>query len=208
MSPTTKGNVTPAILYLFGGMFLSLPMEAKITITGDLGSGKSAVSRILKERLGFEIYSTGKVQREIAARYGMTTLELNQFAEKNPEIDDEIDSVFKKLNVREEGLIVDSRMAWHFMPASYKVFLMVPVEVAARRIMSDPNRKSEEYRTIEEAVTKLIARKSSENQRFLDVYQVDCTNPGNFDLAVNTSNLRPEQVAETIIAGFEIWKKG
>ena len=183
-------------------------MEAKITITGDLGSGKSAVSRILKERLGFEIYSTGKVQREIAARYGMTTLELNQYAEKNPEIDDEIDSVFKKLNVREEGLIVDSRMAWHFMPASYKVFLMVPVEVAARRIMSDPNRKSEEYRTIEEAVTKLIARKSSENQRFLDIYQVDCTNPGNFDLAVNTANLRPEQVAETIIAGFEIWKKG
>ena len=103
---------------------------------------------------------------------------------------------------------MDSRMAWHFMPASYKVFLMVPVEVAARRIMSDPNRKSEEYRTIEEAVTKLIARKSSENQRFLDIYQVDCTNPGNFDLAVNTANLRPEQVAETIIAGFEIWKKG
>ncbi len=185
---------------------LSLFMEAKITITGDLGSGKSAVSRIMRERLGFEIYSTGKVQREIAQRYGMTTLELNQHAETHPEIDDEIDSVFKELNLRHEGLIVDSRMAWHFMPTSYKVYLMVPVEVAARRIMNDPNRKSEEYSDLEDAIFKLKARKSSENQRFLDIYKVDCTNPGNFDLAVNTSRLRPEQVAETILSGFEIWK--
>lgn len=183
-------------------------MEAKITITGDLGSGKSAVSRIMEKRLGFEIYSTGKVQREIAQRYGMTTLELNQYAETHPEIDDEIDSVFKELNVRSEGLIVDSRMAWHFMPASYKVYLMVPVEVAADRIMNDPSRKSEEYVNKEEAIAKLVARKASENQRFLDIYKVDCTNPGNFDLAVNTAKLTPQQVAETILAGFEIWKNG
>ncbi len=182
-------------------------MEAKITITGDLGSGKSAVSRIMEKELGFEIYSTGKVQREIAQRYGMTTLELNQYAETHPEIDDEIDSVFKKLNVAEEGLIVDSRMAWHFMPDSYKVYLMVPVEVAAVRIMGDPNRKSEEYADKQEAVAKLIARKSSENERFLELYKVDCTDPGNFDIAVNTAKLSPQQVADTIMAGFAIWKK-
>ena len=181
-------------------------MKSKITITGDLGSGKSAVSAILCERLGYEKYSTGKVQRKLANRYGMTTLELNEYAETHPEIDDEIDSVFKEFNRSPEGMIVDSRMAWHFMPDSFKVFLMVPVEVAADRIMSDTSRKREQYESRAHAVRDLKARKESENRRFLEKYNADCTNPGNFDIAVNTANLRPEQVASIILAAFEIWK--
>lgn len=183
-------------------------MEAKITITGDLGSGKSAVSKILNARLGFEIYSTGKVQREIANRYGMTTLELNQYAETHPEVDDEIDGALKDLNLKPEGLIVDSRMAWHFIPSSYKVFLMVPIDVAADRVMGDSSRRSEAYQSKAEAIEQLTARKSSENERFKDYYGVDCGYPGNFDLAVNTANLNPEQVTATILAGFQIWKQG
>lgn len=183
-------------------------MEAKITITGDLGSGKSAVSKLLNARLGFEIYSTGKVQREIANRYGMTTLELNQHAETHPEIDDEIDGALRDLNLKPEGLIVDSRMAWHFIPSSYKVFLMVPVEVAADRVMGDTSRRSEAYQNKDEAIAQLTARKASENERFKDLYGVDCGYPGNFDLAVNTAGLTPEQVAETILSGFHIWKNG
>lgn len=181
-------------------------MKPKITITGDLGSGKSAVSAILEEKLGFERYSTGKVQRELALRYGMSTLELNEYAETHPEIDDEIDSVFKELNQAPQGLIVDSRMAWHFMPDSFKVFLMVPVEVAAQRIMSDSSRKREQYQSLDHAVRDLKARKESENRRFLDKYNADCTAPGNFDIAVNTAKLRPEQVAAMILAAFEIWQ--
>lgn len=182
-------------------------MKPKITITGDLGSGKSAVSAILCERLDYEKFSTGKVQRELANRYGMTTLQLNEYAETHPEIDDEIDSVFIEFNVSPKGLIVDSRMAWHFMPDSFKVFLMVPVEVAAHRIMSDTSRKGEQYESLDHAVRDLRARKASENRRFLDKYNADCTDPGNFDLAVNTAALRPEEVASIILAAFEIWKK-
>ena len=49
-----------------------------ITITGNLGSGKSTICNILKEKYQFEIYSTGKVQRKLAEDMGMTTLEFNQ----------------------------------------------------------------------------------------------------------------------------------
>ena len=38
-----------------------------ITITGRLGSGKSTVCRILADKYGYEIYSTGKIHRQIAA---------------------------------------------------------------------------------------------------------------------------------------------
>ncbi len=181
-------------------------MHPKITITGDLGSGKSVVSKLLQARLGFEIYSTGKVQREIALRYHMSTLELNQFAETHPEIDEEIDSAFVQLNHRAEGLIVDSRLAWHFMPASFKLYLRVPIEIAAARIMGDPTRKGEKYASLEQAVNDLRSRKQSENRRFLDKYNADCSNMANFDHVADTDGKTPEAVAAEILSAFESWK--
>lgn len=183
-----------------------LKTQPKITITGDLGSGKSVVSKLLQEKLGFEVYSTGKVQREIAARYGMTTLELNQYAHTHPEIDEEIDSTFASLNHRPEGLIVDSRLAWHFMPQSFKVYLRVPIEVAATRIMGDSTRKGERYATAAQAIADITARKRSENERFLAKYNADCSNMANFDYVADTADKNPEAVAAGILQAFHQWE--
>ena len=40
----------------------------KISLAGDLGSGKSTVAKILIEALGAEYYSTGSLVRQIAER--------------------------------------------------------------------------------------------------------------------------------------------
>ena len=45
-----------------------------ITLTGNLGSGKSTICKILEKDYGKEIYSTGKVQRAIAAEMGINVL--------------------------------------------------------------------------------------------------------------------------------------
>ena len=97
-------------------------MSKIISLTGDLGSGKSTVSAILCKTMNYEYVYTGQIQRRIAERYSMTTNELNVYAETNPEIDQEIDNTFKSL-VDAENLIVDSRLAWYFIPNSFKVFL-------------------------------------------------------------------------------------
>ena len=90
-------------------------MSGIISLTGDLGSGKSTVSAILCKQLHYEYIYTGQIQRRIAERYAMTTNELNVYAETHPEIDREIDDTFKSL-VDANSLIVDSRMAWFFIP--------------------------------------------------------------------------------------------
>ena len=69
----------------------------KITLTGDLGSGKSVVSRILCERTGFEYISTGRVQRQLAQELGIDTLEMNRRADTDPTIDERIDGIFVAL---------------------------------------------------------------------------------------------------------------
>jgi len=175
-----------------------------ITITGDLGSGKSTVSNILKEQLNYDYVYTGKIQREIANRYQMTTLELNQYAETHPEIDEEIDATFKSLNDSND-LIVDSRLAWFFIQKSYKVYLKTDISVAADRITNDRQRKNEKYISKDEAIRDIISRKESENKRYLELYGADCSNLSNFDLMIDTSFISPESVADIIIVGYQAW---
>lgn len=182
-------------------------MKNKISITGDLGSGKSEVGRILCRKMPFEKISTGTIQREIAARYGMTTLELNQYADTHPEIDEEIDSVFKSMGDSPNAYLLDSRLAWFFIPQSFKVYLQVDVRIAAERIMNDSSRKSEVYANKEAAIADLKARKSSENERFMRIYQADCRNADNFDILINTSFVSPETVTNTLLSQFELFAK-
>lgn len=181
-------------------------MTNKITITGDLGSGKSAVSKILCEKTGFEYVSTGRIQRQLAQDLGLDTLEMNRRADTDPSIDQRIDGIFIDLGKDPNGYIVDSRMAWFFLPDSFKVYLQTDPAVAAERVLNDAGRKSEEYASKEEAIAKIIARKQSENARFLAKYGADCANLHNFDLVLDTTHRSPEHVAALILKAVS-WKR-
>jgi len=181
-------------------------MTKIISLTGDLGSGKSTVSNLLLKQLDYDYIYTGKIQREIADKYNMTTLELNKYAETHPEIDEEIDSTFKSLNDSTD-LIVDSRLAWFFIPKSFKIFLKTNLMVSANRISNDNQRKNEKYISQEEAVCNIIARKESENKRYLELYGADCSNLSNFNLVIDSSHITPEKVADSIIEKYYAWRE-
>jgi cytidylate kinase len=128
---------------------------------------------------------------------------MNRRADSDPTIDQRIDGIFIDLGHDPNGYVVDSRMAWFFLPDSFKVYLQADVHVAAGRILGDPNRNSEQYSSIDEAVQKILARKQSENARFLQKYGADCANLSNFDLVVNTTDKSPTEVAQTILAAIQ-----
>ncbi len=182
---------------------MQIALDTKITLTGDLGSGKSAVSKILCEKTGFEYVSTGRIQRQLAQEMGIDTLEMNRRADTDPSIDERIDSIFVALGQDPGGYIVDSRMAWFFLPKSFKVYLQTDVAIAALRIIHDPSRDSEQYTSQEEAAQKILERKASENARFFLKYGADCTNLDNFDLVIDTSKRTREEVAALILEALE-----
>ena len=171
-----------------------------------LGSGKSTVAKLLAERLGYTYYSTGNAQREIARKRGMTTLELNHLADRDPSIDQEIDGVFRRFNTVPNGnFVIDSRMAFFFIPESVKIKLNVSVEVAGERIFYDSERTGEKaYRSVAESVQALRERRLSEVERFRRIYHVDIDNDENFDYVLDTTHHSPAEVADLIIQKFKL----
>ena len=180
-------------------------MMRSITITGALGSGKSTVAHMLSEKLGYIYYSTGSAQRHIAEQMGLTIMELNELETRDPSIDEKVDSVFKKMNSDGKSYVVDSRLAWHFMPNSFKVKLVTDEHTAAVRIMNDPTRTGERhYETIEDARQAIVDRRKMEVSRFLSTYHVDIENNKSFDLILNTTFLTPERVCEEILKAYQL----
>ena len=81
-----------------------------ITITGNLGGGKSSVCREL-EKYGFKIITGGGLFRDIAKEKGVSVLELNELAKADRSIDDLIDNRTAKIGKEEDNVLFDSD--WH-----------------------------------------------------------------------------------------------
>ncbi len=172
-----------------------------MSITGRLGSGKSTVCNILKEKYGFEIYSTGAVQREYARGLGISTLELNQRMEEHPNLDAEIDNMVTKISLdrAEEKLIFDSRMAWHFAKNTFKIFLTIEPKEAACRVMKNQRGDEEKYSCVDEACDKLVERSKIERARFKEIYGVDYYDYNNFNIVIDTTSKTPDEVVALIV---------
>lgn len=177
----------------------------KIAISGELGSGKSVLSKKLSEFYKAEIVSVGRIQRELAIKHGFSALEFNRYMESHPEIDEECDSMVKSYGNSEQSLILDSRLAWNFVPNAFKLHLLVDSKIAADRIFNDSKRVSEKYASIEEAERNLKNRKSSEYVRFLTQYSIDIDDFTNYDFIVDTGNSGPEMTFAHVIEGVKKW---
>ncbi|MEL6389570.1 MAG: (d)CMP kinase [Bacteroidota bacterium] len=177
-----------------------------ITISGDIGSGKSTCGKLLCSRLGYQYLSTGAIQRQIAADMGLTTLELNHLTDSRRDIDDKIDSYTRALNDTSEDYVVDSRLAWHFIPSSYKVYLRCEERIAAQRISGDQQRTSDESnRDIDHLLTKILARRKSEKERFKRIYDINFADLLNYDQVIDSSFFTPDEIVDFILDGRRLY---
>ena len=183
-------------------------MEYRISLTGDLGSGKSTVSKIIAEQHGCDTYSTGKICREIAESKGIYDIkEMNLYMKTHPEVDKEIDDGLIALSDRKGNIIIDSRMAWHFTKGTFKVYLSCAIDVAAERIFGD-NRATESYSSVEEMKQSNIQRKTAENGRYFELYGVRIFDMTNYDLVVDTTAASAKEAAEIISENCEKHQSG
>jgi len=174
-----------------------------ISLAGYPGSGKSTVGKLLAKKLEYKKYSMGDLRRAEARERGMTLEEWNKFGETSEETDIPVDKRLEKLGKEEDNFVIDSRLAWYFVPNSFKVFLNVDPTVGAKRIYGDiksgdrPEQK--QYSSLDEVIQADQDRTDSDNRRYDKYYGVKWDDFDNFDLMLDTSDTSPEEVVEKII---------
>ncbi len=170
----------------------------KITISGNAGSGKSTVAKMIAKKLEYKHYSVGDLMREIATARGVSMVEISNIAESDKSIDEELDAKQKTLGKKEDNFVIDSRLGFYFIPDSFKIFLAVDVKESAKRIFED-SRGEEKFGSIEEGVELLQKRMDSEKIRYKEYYGIDFPNPEDFDLMIDTTELPVKEVVEKIL---------
>ena len=173
-----------------------------ITMTGVPCSGKSSVVNYLKEKYDFKVISISKIFRERASELGVDALKLNQMIQEgkmDQSLDKQMDELSVKLGKEYDGqrVIFDSRLAWHFVPNSFKVYILVSPEVMLERLKNS-DRAENEKNAVSSLGNSLLERYNLENVRFKEMYGVDHKNLSNYDFVIDNSSLTIEETAEKI----------
>ena len=169
----------------------------RITISGPPGSGKTTVCSILSQRLSIDSVVFGKIFREYAAEKGLTLSELGSIAEKDPSIDETIDSRILEIARKNEDMIFESRLSAYMLDrnniSAFKVYLDASPKIRVERIGKRDGESEEE------AERNTLDRQASEAKRYMKYYNIDINDKSIYDLVISTDNLTPDGVTDMII---------
>lgn len=166
-----------------------------ITITGDHASGQGTLTDTLSRDFKYEIYRNGQYVRKLASDMGMSIVEFQTYLNEHQELDNQIEKSAADYASSHDNVIIDAKLGWYAVPYSFKIYLKVNIDVAAKRAFNDEKRKSSEaYDSIEQAKEKIKYRYNEENERWFNTYGIRRDDMSNYDLVIDTTNLLPEEV--------------
>lgn len=139
-----------------------------------------------------------------------------EFAKVREAIDTIIDrsvvDLGKEINsgkTSDEIWIFDSRLAFSNIPSSFSVRTTIRDDIAGKRAYNDSTRGEEDkYDNIDEAIEATKKRKEGERSRYLERYGVDLEDERNYNLIIDTSFAKSEEVAKTILKCEELERQG
>jgi cytidylate kinase len=176
----------------------------KITLGGVAGTGKGTVGRLLAEHYGYEYISGGDLFRKAAIERGMTMEEFDAWSSENGDtnVDKEVDAVQIQLSKSDKSFVLESRLAWHFVPSSIKVRLDCDLDERIKRIANDTsgNRLAYTQESFETTKAKTLKRFKDHQAKIAELYGiVDMVADEHFDFIVDTTHSSPQEVTAKII---------
>jgi len=169
-----------------------------ISISGLAGSGTTTATKILSQKIGIPYISAGDIFRQMADEKNMEILEFSKFAEKNENIDIEIDKRQSQIAKENKDIIIEGRLSGHFVDADLKLWFIAPLDVRAERVSERENKPLE---IVKKEISK---RTESEAKRYKEIHNIDIENMEVYDLIINTANFHPESIADIILKVVEV----
>jgi CMP/dCMP kinase len=168
-----------------------------ITISGEPGSGKTTVARLLAERLGVPHVYAGDLYRQEAKRREMTLDEFNRLCERDHSIDRTLDAAMAA-RARQGDVVLEGRLAGFLARQerlrALKVWLTASDEVRARRVAQ---REEGDWRKVLE---ENRIRHGSDARRYREIYGFDLADQSVYDIVLSTDDQTPEALVERLAA--------
>lgn len=164
----------------------------RIAISGKSGCGNTTVSTLLAKKTGFPMVNF--TFRQMAKERGIDFWTFCEMAEKDDNIDRELDERMVKMAMQTENSILGSRLAiWNMQEADLKVYLTASDEERARRITK------REGGTIEEQLEITRRRDTNDTERYKRIYGIDNNDTSVADLVIDTEGKTPEEIVDIIL---------
>ena len=175
-----------------------------ITMWWKAWSWKWTVSKILAEKLGYEIISIWDMRRQLAQEMGLNIHEFNKLWD-NPENAKEFDikyEEFQKSLDLNSNIILDSRLGFYAQPNAFKILLDVSEEIAWERIYK-AERDTDKQENLQAAIEEVHNRNKLDFERYMRLYNIDVRDQENYDLVIDTWDKTPDEVANIILEIFQ-----
>ena len=165
----------------------------RIAISSRSGCGNTTVTRLVSEKLGYPMINF--TFRQMAEERGMEFWDFCRLAEKDDEIDRELDRRQVEMAMAVPDCVLGSRLAiWMLRDADLKVYLTASAETRARRILK------REGGTFEQRYNQTVGRDSHDSARYMRIYGIDNTSAEEVaDIVIATDERTPEEIASIII---------
>jgi len=168
-----------------------------ITLSGEPGSGKTTVARLLARDLGLAHVYAGDLYRREAERRGLSLPEFNALCERDHSIDRELDARMVEV-ARRGNVVLEGRLAGFFAAqerlGALKVWLTASEKVRAERVARRERGEAKRLLDINRA------RQESDTRRYREIYGFDLSDTSIYDVVLCTDDRTPEDLARRLVA--------
>ena len=155
----------------------------KITICGLAGTGTSTLGKELAATLGYDYFSSGDAFRAKAAELGMSLNEFEQLCQRDEQYDKAIDGEVERYGQQNDDFVVESRLAWHFIPDSIKLKLTCDDEIRMQRLAERDGIAPAE------AIRQTREREQLIRERYYQYYGIDqFDDDSHFDIILDSTS--------------------
>ena len=161
-----------------------------IAISGLTGSGKNTLGEILAEALGLRLVCP--TFKDLAKRDGISLMEFQKRAEKDPNIDKKFDAALKD-QARTGNCVITTWLGPWMVDADLKIYIFTPFAVRAERIAKRDGIK------LTDAKKHIKERDEENHKRYLKVYGINIFDTSHFDLCISSAKFSKEQMRDIVL---------
>lgn len=164
-----------------------------ITIAGLAGTGTSSLAKNLAEILDYPFISSGNIFRQTAVSLGLSLYQLDDLAQSDSKYDLALDKKIRLYAQKHPDCVIDSRLAWYFIPQSLKIKLFTDYHTRISRVAN------REEISFDQAAAKTQIREEAISDRYNRYYHLSNFNDDqHFDLVIDTSKRSVLEVTKIV----------